>query len=79
MWGLDKSKLWTSCFKDELGEIDTDEEAARYWKEQPGINPEHVLYFGRKENFWEMADTGPCGPAAKSISIWASRPVIKRC
>ena len=65
VWGLDKSKLWTSCFKDEQGEIATDEEAARYWKEQSGINPEHVLFFGRKENFWEMADTGPCGPCSE--------------
>lgn len=65
VWGLDKSKLWTTCFMDEQGEIETDEEAAEYWKEQPGINPDHVLYFGRKENFWEMADTGPCGPCSE--------------
>ena len=36
-----------------------------YWKQQPGIDPEHVLSFGRKENFWEMADTGPCGPCCE--------------
>lgn len=65
VWGLDKDKLWTSCFKDDKGEIAADEEAYRYWLEQPGINPDHVLYFGRKENFWEMADTGPCGPCSE--------------
>ncbi len=62
VWGLDKSKLWSTVFKDEKGEISTDEEAAEYWRQQPGIDPAHVLYFGRKDNFWEMADTGPCGP-----------------
>ncbi|MEE9512599.1 MAG: alanine--tRNA ligase, partial [Anaerolineales bacterium] len=47
---------------DELGEIPRDDEAAEFWLEQPGFNPEHLLFFGREENFWEMADTGPVGP-----------------
>jgi len=64
-WGLDKSKLWTTCFKDEKGEIPSDEDAAKFWYQQPGITPEHVTYFGRKENFWEMAETGPCGPCSE--------------
>lgn len=62
VWGLDKDKLWTTCFKDDEGDIPTDQEAADCWKEQPGINPEHILFFGRKDNFWEMAEVGPCGP-----------------
>lgn len=65
VWGLDKSRLWTTCFKDDKGEIPADDEAASIWKTQPGINLEHVLYFGRKENFWEMAETGPCGPCSE--------------
>ena len=65
VWGLDKSKLWVSVFKDEKGEIATDEEAAENWRLQPGIDPDHILYFGRKDNFWEMADTGPCGPCSE--------------
>jgi alanyl-tRNA synthetase len=64
-WGLDKSKLWASCFKDEKGEIPTDDEAADNWRIQPGMDPAHVLYFGRKDNFWEMAETGPCGPCSE--------------
>lgn len=65
VWGLDKSVLWTTCFRDDKGDIPTDEEAAAEWRKQPGIDPTHVLYFGRKENFWEMADTGPCGPCSE--------------
>ncbi len=65
VWGLDKCKLWATCFKDEQGEIETDSEAFEIWKTQPGMNPDHVRYFGRKENFWEMAETGPCGPCSE--------------
>ncbi len=65
VWGLEKDHLWATCFKDDKGDIPTDEEAAGYWREQPGIDPSHVLYFGRKDNFWEMADTGPCGPCSE--------------
>lgn len=62
VWGLPKENLYVSCFKDEQGEIPTDDEAANHWKEQPGLDHSHILYLGRKDNFWEMADTGPCGP-----------------
>lgn len=65
VWGLDKSKLYATCFKDEKGEVASDEEAYEIWKSQPGMDPTHVMYFGRKENFWEMADTGPCGPCSE--------------
>jgi len=65
VWGLKKENLWATYFKDERGEIPTDEEAAENWAKQPGMNPDHILYFGRKDNFWEMADTGPCGPCSE--------------
>ncbi|MHC1771015.1 MAG: alanine--tRNA ligase [Flexilinea sp.] len=65
VWGLNKQDLWTTCFKDEKGEVDADEEAYNFWKIQPGIDRDHILYFGRKDNFWEMADTGPCGPCSE--------------
>ncbi len=61
-WGLPGDKLWATCFEDELGDIPRDDEAAEFWLQQPGFNPEHLLFFGRDENFWEMADTGPVGP-----------------
>ncbi len=65
VWGLQKDNLWATCFKDDKGDVPTDEEAADQWRTQPGIDPTHVLYFGRKDNFWEMADTGPCGPCSE--------------
>lgn len=66
-WKLPKDRLYFSVFKDELGEIPTDEEAVEAWKAQPGLNPEHIVYLGRKDNFWEMANTGPCGPNSEII------------
>jgi alanyl-tRNA synthetase len=62
VWGLPKDRIWATCFEDELGEIERDDEAVNQWLKQPGFNPKHILFFGRKENFWEMAETGPCGP-----------------
>ncbi|MFL7893050.1 MAG: alanine--tRNA ligase [Anaerolineales bacterium] len=62
VWDLPKDRLWATCFKDEKGEIERDDEAANYWIQQPGFNASQVLFFGRKDNFWEMAETGPSGP-----------------
>lgn len=65
VWGLPKEKLYATCFKDDQGNIPTDEEAAENWKLQPGMVDSHVLFFGRKDNFWEMAEVGPCGPCSE--------------
>ena len=65
VWKIDKSKLWVTVFRDEKGEIPTDNEAANIWEGQPGLIQSHILFFGRKENFWEMAETGPCGPCSE--------------
>lgn len=65
VWGLNPDLLYATVFKDDKGEIPADEEAASYWRQQKGMNPEHILSFGRKDNFWEMADTGPCGPCSE--------------
>jgi alanyl-tRNA synthetase len=62
VWKLPKDRFYATCFEDEQGEIPRDDEAAGIWAQQPGFDTEHILFFGRKENFWEMADTGPCGP-----------------
>lgn len=65
IWGLPKENLWATCFRDDKNEIPQDDEAADEWGKQPGINPDHILFFGRKDNFWEMAETGPCGPCSE--------------
>ncbi|NQU29970.1 MAG: alanine--tRNA ligase, partial [Anaerolineae bacterium] len=65
VWKLPKENLYATVFKDEKGEIPADEEAAGYWQEQPGFDSSRLFYMGRKDNFWEMADTGPCGPCSE--------------
>ena len=65
VWGLPKENIWSTVFRDDKGNIPQDDEAAEAWRGQPGMNPAHVLYFGRKDNFWEMAETGPCGPCSE--------------
>ncbi|MDL1912093.1 alanine--tRNA ligase [Chloroflexi bacterium CFX6] len=65
VWGLPKDRIYATCFEDDQGDIPRDDEAADAWKEQPGFDPSHVLFFGRKDNFWQMADTGPCGPCSE--------------
>jgi len=64
-WGLPRENLWATCFRDDVGDIPQDDEAATEWSKQPGIDPTHILFFGRKDNFWEMADIGPCGPCSE--------------
>lgn len=56
--GLPKSKLWATVYR-------TDDEAFNLWKSKTDINPNHVLRFDEKDNFWEMGDTGPCGPCSE--------------
>ena len=65
VWGLPKDKIYATCFEDDMGNVPRDDEAADVWKEQPGFDSSHVLFFGRKENFWQMAETGPCGPCSE--------------
>jgi alanyl-tRNA synthetase len=60
---LDPKRLWFSVFEGDA-EVPADEEAVRYW-EQVGAAPERILRFGRKDNFWQMGETGPCGPCSE--------------
>ena len=58
VWKLPKERLWATVYKD-------DDEAYNLWKSETDIDPSHVLKFDEKENFWEMGDTGPCGPCSE--------------
>jgi alanyl-tRNA synthetase len=62
VWGFPGECLYATVFQDDKGNIPTDAEAVEYWKSETDIDPTHILFFGRKDNFWEMAETGPCGP-----------------
>src|SRR5205085_5651062 len=62
-FGLDPRRLWFSVFEGDQ-EVAADEEAVRYW-EQVGAPPDRILRFGRKDNFWQMGETGPCGPCSE--------------
>jgi alanyl-tRNA synthetase len=65
VWKLDPSRLHVSCFEgDEKNGVPRDTEAADIWKNSCGVAEDHIHYFG-KDNFWEMGDTGPCGPCTE--------------
>ena len=55
---LDKSRLWVTVYKD-------DQESEDLWNELTDISPDRVLKFDEKDNFWEMGETGPCGPCTE--------------
>src|SRR3954469_7490289 len=60
---LDPERLWFSVFEGGDG-VPADDEAAALWV-KAGARPERVLRFGKKDNFWSMGDTGPCGPCSE--------------
>ncbi len=60
--GMDKERLYVTCFAGEDG-VPKDEEAAGEWRKY--LPEDRVLFFSKKDNFWEMGDTGPCGPCTE--------------
>ena len=69
---LDAERLWFTVFGGD-DEVPADEEAERLWIEA-GARPERILRFGRKDNFWQMAETGPCGPNSEINYYLGERP-----
>ncbi len=55
---IDKSRLYVSVYKD-------DDEAFEIWHKHIGLAEDRIYRFGEKDNFWQMGDTGPCGPCSE--------------
>ena len=58
VWRLPKERLYATVYNN-------DDESLEIWKTQTDIDPDHVMKFGEKDNFWEMGETGPCGPCSE--------------
>ena len=56
--GLERDRILVSIH-------DSDEEAHTFWKKSVGLPEERIFRLGDKDNFWQMADTGPCGPCSE--------------
>uniref|UniRef100_A0A914LR50 Alanine--tRNA ligase n=1 Tax=Meloidogyne incognita TaxID=6306 RepID=A0A914LR50_MELIC len=62
---IPSERLYVSYFGgDSSAGLEPDEECKKIWLSL-GVNPNHLLPFGMKDNFWEMGDTGPCGPCSE--------------
>ena len=61
-FGIDKSKLYVTIFKGENG-VPRDVEAYDLWLRH--VPKDRIYEFGAKDNFWQMGDTGPCGPCSE--------------
>jgi alanyl-tRNA synthetase len=62
-FGIPKDRLYVTIFKGENG-VPRDEEAYKLWLGQ-GVPAERIGEYGMKDNFWQMGDTGPCGPCSE--------------
>jgi len=60
---LDVNRLWFTVFGGD-DEVSADEEAVELWI-KAGASPDRIVRFGRKDNFWQMAEVGPCGPSSE--------------
>ena len=58
VYGLPKDKLYVSVFRE-------DDEAEKLWKEVTDISPSHISRLDEADNFWQMGETGPCGPCSE--------------
>ena len=66
VWNLPKDRLYVTVFGGDKSEkLDPDTDAEALWKEVTDIDPSHISHGGKKDNFWEMGETGPCGPCSE--------------
>ncbi|MFH5833709.1 alanine--tRNA ligase [Halalkalibaculum sp. DA3122] len=65
-WGLEPDRLYATVFEgDDKDGLPVDQESIELWEEETSIDPDHILKFDKKDNFWEMGETGPCGPCSE--------------
>jgi len=65
-YGIDPNRLWATVFAGDKEEgSEPDEESAELWKKITLLPKERILFCGRKDNFWEMGTSGPCGPCSE--------------
>jgi len=79
-FGIAKDQLYVTIFKGENG-VPRDSEAYDLWLGQ-GVPKERIYEFGSKDNFWQMGDTGPCGPCSEihyDMGVAASDQGHKDC
>jgi alanyl-tRNA synthetase len=62
-FGIDKSKLYCTVFEGDA-KVPRDDEAEQFWIET-GVPKERIFGMSAKDNFWQMGDTGPCGPCSE--------------
>jgi alanyl-tRNA synthetase len=62
-FGIPKDRLYVTIFEGADG-VPRDDEAERYWMEV-GVPKERIFEYGLKDNFWQMGETGPCGPCSE--------------
>ena len=66
VYGIDPNRLWATVFQgDEKDNCPADTEAAELWQKLTSMPKERILFSGKKDNFWEMGTTGPCGPCSE--------------
>jgi alanyl-tRNA synthetase len=66
VWKLDKGRLHATVFEGDSEQgLARDDEAAEFWRTQTDIDPSHIHYGSKKDNFWMMGETGPCGPCSE--------------
>ncbi|MFC3705694.1 alanine--tRNA ligase [Devosia honganensis] len=71
-WGLPRDKLMVTVYED-------DDEAFGLWKKIAGLSEDRIVRLGAESNFWQMGDTGPCGPCSEIFydhgdKIWGGPP-----
>ena len=62
-FGIPKDRLYVTIFEG-AGDVPRDDEAEKFWIEA-GVPKERIFEYGLKDNFWQMGETGPCGPCSE--------------